>query len=189
MTQGPSQIARFDQSQCDRAPLPPHHFYWRWNLTVGDGKFHVSDAITCRERTNDILDCQGLHSTCTQRCSGLYNPSVHIQRYCQTCCEWYHVSCLDKADGIPSSVVLGLANASEDAPIELLNLAVRPIERGSALGVVGNGQAQLTARRLLCEGTQDEMDQWKLTIGSGYIATMRQLQPAYFRCTRCTNWL
>ena len=60
-----------------------------------------------------------------------------------------------------------------------------PIERGSALGAVGNGKVQLRARQLLREWKDDGIENWERLIGPRYITAMLKQEPVYFRCMIC----
>jgi hypothetical protein len=74
--------------------------------------------------------------------------------------------------------------------MDLQSLCMCPIERGSVMGPVGNGKAQLMARELLSSwSAEEEMAQWHSQMGTRYVAAMMKLRPAYFRCKQCNVWL
>jgi hypothetical protein len=39
-----ASLARFDDSKVDASPFPKTHFYWRWEMSVGDRTFDVSEG-------------------------------------------------------------------------------------------------------------------------------------------------
>ena len=132
-----------------------------------------------------LHDRQAISSSCVNSCRGTYNPSVDIQRYCEGCCMWYHVACLSAAHASPSLIRLGLDDISGRSPLDLMTIAMYPIERGCAIGAVGNGRIQLRARRLLREGQNHAIKDWERIIGPRYIAAILKQEPVYFRCSKC----
>ena len=173
----------------DGTPFSPMQLFWHWTLNATNGRFSVSDTTALHPVANALNDLQAILATCGKPCHSGYNPSVDIQRYCESCRMWYHVACVSAADSRPSPIWLGLVNVSEHLQPNLLIIAMYQIEHGSALGAVGNGKVQLRTRWLLHEWKDDGIENWEQLIGPQYIAAMLKQEPVYFCCMRCDSFV
>ena len=127
---------------------------------------------------------------CKGGCDGIYNPNCDIQRYCLKCARWYHVHSLKSLDHVPRPDELGLSNLPDGLPQDFLHVAMRPIERGGMVsGISGNGTVQMQLRRLLEQGDEEDIENWKSTLGNALIDDATPLQPAYFMCDECSGIL
>jgi hypothetical protein len=125
---------------------------------------------------------------CRSRCNGIYDPKSDVQRYCPKCAQWYHVGCLKPVNRVPIPEELGLSNLPDDLPQGILDIALRPIERGGVVsGISGNGMEQVQLRRLLVRGDREEIRKWMTATGNAMINRSASLQPASFMCHRCNG--
>ena len=112
-------------------------------------------------------------------CEKVYSPVLDIQRYCITCDNWFHISCL--GEPVRTSRMCG--------PLTL-QLSKAPIARGwmkstpSDWMIVGSGRL---VRKVLAKSQVKGRHDLEEIVGSSFLSYLKESPPQFFECATCYN--
>jgi hypothetical protein len=178
----------FDDRGATGTHLPRSSWFTRLRLDVSGAQGRIQVWYHVESISKLTWGLQGINLQC--RCQRLYSPVLDRQRFCRTCQEWFHETCMDKI-GRPQ--LLTGATAAEC-------LMKVPILRGwqgdhSAADwmTVGSGRKleAVQRRREAVTGmsgdVEEEWDRWSKLLSQEFVRYVRETRFVRYLCPHCSR--
>ncbi|KAH7919852.1 hypothetical protein BV22DRAFT_1050774 [Leucogyrophana mollusca] len=173
--ESPICIFDFQEVSADQNPIPKGFWFVRWFMSVTDKK--------------------------KAKIHRPYSPDTDIQRFCLGCKKWYDVECIRGREVQLPNEALSPPSTPPNPKIcdpVLIQLLSKPVERGKAMGLVGNGKAVINARRIVREAAEGRTtdSEWRMEVMIFLSAVKTDCKGwldrsfIYYNCPECNEyWL